>query len=250
MFECRFRADRLARIEEIEQKHFWFLGRRKLVFWLLKNHMPPNSSTILDLGCGTGHLLTRITKPGIQFVGFDIRSEGLIRSSEKNSKGLLLAQANVVNVPLRDGTVDCVFMLDVLEHVCDKIALNEVVRILRPGGLLILTVPAFPILWSYRDEDAGHLRRYTRRTLYNTLNGAGLTVKDMLFYQFFLFPLVMISRWLGRRWRTLRDVEEQQLPLLNNLMTMINRMEVGALSYGIRYPWGSTLVAAACKSKI
>ena len=244
MFECSFRADRLARIEEIEQKHFWFQGRRKLVFWLLKNHLPSSSSILLDLGCGTGQFLSGISKSDIQCVGFDMRAEGLIGLSKKNCNRLLLAQANVGNVPLRDGTVDCVIMLDVLEHVSDQIALEEVVRILKPGGVLILTVPAFPMLWSYRDEDAGHLRRYTRKRLHTTLTAAGLTVRNVFFYQFFLFPVVMISRWFGRRWRAIRDMEEQQLPLLNKLMAIINRIEVGgirirpSLSLGINISGG------------
>jgi len=113
---------------------------------------------------------------------------------------------------------------------------------MKPDGLLILTVPAVPFLWSYRDEIAGHLRRYTRRQLREVLEEARLKVEQVSYYQCLLFPLLLITRLLGRWSKGSIRLEEQPPVLFNTLLIWVSILEV-ELGRVVRWPWGSTLVS-------
>jgi SAM-dependent methyltransferase len=117
-------------------------------------------------------------------------------------------------------------MLDVFEHVDARSTILEISRVLKPGGWLILTVPAMNWLWSYRDHAAGHRQRYTIRGLKELFTSVNLVPVEFQYYQFFLFPLVIFSRLMGRRFNRVRDFEEIRIPLVNTLFAIINRMEV------------------------
>jgi hypothetical protein len=103
-----------------------------------------------------------------------------------------------------------------------------------------------PSLWSRRDEEAGHLRRYTRRGLVAALSGAGLEVRHVSYYQFLLLPLVAAARLAGRRGNRVRDAEDDVPPVLNALLSAVNRVEV-AVGNLVPWPCGSSLVAVASR---
>lgn len=241
--EPAFRADRLATLEEIEQEHFWFRGRLVLVEALLDRHVPRAGALVLDLGCGSGSLLDVLERRGHRTIGMDVRPEGLARAHERHPEALLV-QAEADRLPLRDGVLDAVVALDVLEHVDDAAALREVARVLRPGGVLIASVPAVPWLWSFRDEDAGHLRRYSRRGLELELAAAGLVTAELRRYQFFLFPLVAAARVAGRRGPRVRDAEDRPSARVNRALGAVNRLDA-RLGARVTWPWGTSLVVAA-----
>ena len=243
--EPSFRADRLARLGAIEEEHFWFGPRLALVERLLNRHRPAPGALVLDLGCGTGALLEPLRRRGYRALGLDVRPEGLA-SVRARDPDAWVVQAEADRLPLRDGSVDAVLALDVLEHVDDSAVLAEVARVLRPGGLLVASVPAYPWLWSVRDEDAGHLRRYGGRTLERVLREAGLVPSDLLHYQCLLFPLVVASRLAGRRGTAARDLEDAPPRFANRALGAVNRFEV-RLGRHVRFPFGSSLVAAAEK---
>ena len=238
-----FDGERLARIRALERWHFWFVGRRELVRGLLARHLDPAPQRVLDVGCGTGHLAGELLGAGHRVTAVDFLPEALAAArSDAPAVGLLRADAG--RLPLAAGAFDAVTILDVLEHVDDVAALAELRRVLRPGGLLVLTVPAFPWLWSHRDDAAGHRRRYTRKRLHAVLADAGFAPVESGAYQCALFPAVVASRLLGRRGPRLRDAEERPPALLNAALAWINRREA-ALGPG-RLPFGSSL-AAACR---
>ena len=118
-------------------------------------------------------------------------------------------------------------------------------EILRPSGWALLTVPALPWLFSYRDTAAGHRRRYTRRALVDALEEARLQLREARYYQCLLLPLVAVSRLLGRRGPFFRDREDHPHPLLNGLLGRISGLE-GKLGEFVRWPVGSSL-AAVCR---
>jgi SAM-dependent methyltransferase len=243
-----FSANRLSRISEIEAWHFWFVGRRALVDRLVDRHVPPNA-IVLDLGCGTGSTLIGLARKGRRAIGMDVRPEGLaaLRNADDS---VALVRGDASALPFVNAGVDAVILLDVLEHVDDRQLLAQLLEILRPGGKLVITVPALPSLWSYRDEDAGHWRRYTRASLIDTLRAAGFEVVEVRYYQFALLPLVVLTRLLGRMSiaaRPARDLEERRVPILNSLFSLINRAEV-KLSELLPMPIGSSL-AAVCLRK-
>jgi hypothetical protein len=133
----------------------------------------------------------------------------------------------------------------VLEHVDDEAALEEIVRVVRPGGAVIVSVPAMPWLWSYRDVDAGHQRRYVRRGLLKLLRKSRLEVHRLNYFQCLLFPLVM-TRVVSRKGRAARDREDAPAPLVNSVLSVISRLEV-RLSRVVSWPFGSSLVAVCRK---
>jgi SAM-dependent methyltransferase len=241
-----FKRARLERLREIERWHFWFAGRRELIARLLREYAAAAGAVGLDLGCGTGGALPDLERDGRRVLGLDLRPEGLAATRQQRP-ACWLVQADADRLPLGEATVDVITALDVLEHVDDRAALAEIRRVLRPGGVAIITVPAMKWLWSYRDEDAGHRRRYGRRELQTRLAESGLAVVWLNHYQVFLLPLVALTRGLGRRGPALRDLEERRLPLLNGLLRSINRLEAW-LSHRVSWPAGSSLVAVCKRS--
>ena len=242
----RFSFDRLQRLAEIERRHFWFVGRRSLITRLIRSYFREDASLVLDAGCGTGAMVEMLSQRGMRAMGFDLRPEGLI-ATKRRCQTALLFQAESSHLPIADGACDAALTLDVLEHVDDRAMLAEIVRILRPGACLVLTVPAMPALWSYRDEAAGHLRRYTRLGLETLLFEAHLEICELGYYQFLLLPLVVVSRWLARRDPSWRDTEDLPPAGVNHILTLVNQAEV-SLSRFIPCPRGSSLFAV-CRKK-
>ncbi|HSG00834.1 MAG TPA: class I SAM-dependent methyltransferase [Vicinamibacterales bacterium] len=240
-----FKAERLEMIGSLERTHFWFVARRALVLHLLARYSHRNSSVVVDVGCGTGLLAAALARRGDRVVALDFRPEGL-RRLEPSGLALWPVQSSATDLPLEAGTADVVLALDVFEHVDDEAAIGEAVRVLKPGGTLVITVPAMPSLWSARDEEAGHLRRYTRRTLVDLIRQAGLELVDIRFYQFLLLPFVVLTRVLGKRWGGTQRAEERPGGLVNRVCLVVNRFEV-ALSDVVAWPLGSSLAAVARK---
>jgi SAM-dependent methyltransferase len=177
--------------------------------------------------------------------GFELRPEGVSKAHSMYPQ-LHLGQASVEALPLSNACCDIVLLLDVLEHVDDQAALREAWRILRPQGLMIVSVPAIPWLWSFRDVDAGHRRRYTRHSFAELCATVDAALLKLAYYQFALFPLVAAARLFGRRGAGMRDLEDRRLPVLNGLFTRINQLEA-RLSQRVSWPWGSSLVAVLKK---
>jgi SAM-dependent methyltransferase len=235
-----FTRERLERLRQIEGWHFWFAGRRELVRRLLRRYARAAGGVALDLGCGTGRALDELAGAGRALLGLDLRPEGLAEARRARPASWLV-QADATSLPLADGSVDVITALDVLEHLDDHAALAEIRRVLRPGGILVLTVPALRWLWSYRDRDAGHLRRYHRRELAAQLGAAGLRVLWLNHYQVVLLPLVALTRRLGRRGPAWRDLEETRVPGLNGVLSFVSRLEA-RLAAHVSWPAGSSLV--------
>lgn len=239
--EITFTHDRLSQLANIENWHFWFAGRKSWLKRALRRYPFKFDDLILDLGCGTGTTLRFLTHLGYRVVGLDLRPEGL-RSIVKTLDEPHLVQAEAALIPCYADLFDVIIMLDVFEHVDGNSTILEISRVLKPGGWLILTVPAIGWLWSYRDQAAGHMQRFTKRQLKDLLASASLRPVEFRYYQFFLFPLVIFARVLARRFNKVRDLEEIRIPLVNSLFAAINRMEV-RLGDVISWPWGSSIFA-------
>jgi ubiquinone/menaquinone biosynthesis C-methylase UbiE len=145
-----FPFERMSHIRRMELSHFWFQGRRAVILKLLEK-FTKRSTKILDVGCGTGFLCEILREKFDTVVGVDQYVEGFTKTP--------LIRGNATELPIRDSAFDLVLLLDVLEHVDDERVLSEVRRVLTPGGLCVISVPAHPFLWSERDVASGHLRR-------------------------------------------------------------------------------------------
>jgi SAM-dependent methyltransferase len=236
-----FRPDRLQRLHEMEPTHFWFEGRRAIVDRLLTSAMPGGPRDVIDVGCGTGWLVERLVGQGHRVTGVDSRPEAIeaVRARCGDARAIL---ADAASIPLPDGCADAVILLDVLEHVDDAAAIDEIRRLLRPGGLAIIGVPALPWLWSFRDEDAGHRRRYTRRSLRRVLQAGGLRPVGLRYFQFLLFPLVVLSRLIGRRTTRARDLEDRPPGIANWILGRVSLTDA-VIGTHLEWPIGSSLVA-------
>jgi SAM-dependent methyltransferase len=231
-----FGADRLARIAELEGTHFWFAGRRALVRRLLDRHLNGRVAAALDVGCGTGSFFPILEAYADRVVGLDPLAGDDAR----------IVRGAAERLPFEAASFDLAVALDVLEHVDDRAAVGELARVVEADGWVVVTVPAFPALWSARDELAAHRRRYRRRELVRLLESSGFAVEERAYYQFLLFPLVLASRGVGRVKQSATELEEQPSPRVNAMLRRVSELEV-KLGRWIRWPWGSTLAIAARK---
>ena len=240
-----FTPERLQRLLDMNQRHFWFAGRRMLVDRLLRQYR--KGDRVLDLGTGAGESAERLGRAGLKVTAVDFLPHGLVRLRSAGAK-VALVQSSAEALPLSANTFDAVLLLDVIEHLDDRAVLSEVHRILRPGGAVFITVPAFAWLWSYRDDAAGHRRRYSQRGLAQVIAHAGFRVEHLSYYQCLLFPLAIVARYAGRKNPAIRDIEDMPPAWINGLFTVINKVEV-SLGRFVKWPWGSSLAAVGVKSR-
>ena len=196
---------------------------------------------MVEVGPGTGRLLGWLASTGRRCLAVDQHAApaGL-------PDGVEWRLGDAVALPLPAAAFDAVLLLDLLEHVDDRAALAEAARVLRPGGQLLVTVPALPLLWSFRDEAAGHLRRYTATTLRARLREAGFAIERLFGYQVSLLPLLVAHRLLGRHDPATREREDHPNPWLNRALVWWNRVD-GRVSERLQVPFGSSLVVLARK---
>ena len=147
-----------------EQEHWWFVARHRIVLYLLERYLPPNSGTphkVADLGCGCGMMLVRLSEK-YDAVGLDTSPQATEFAARRGVRANLGALPE--DVPLPRENYDAVLMLDVLEHLKqDRASVEVAAGLLKPGGILICTVPAHMWLWTKFDEDHHHFRRYSER---------------------------------------------------------------------------------------
>ena len=172
------RPAELAKMFELEDTYWWFVARRELVRELLLRHRPEGERIrILDVGCGTGATLTALSDLG-ELVALDRSPAALRFCRRRGFSQLILAEAE--RLPVASDSVEVVLALDLLEHIEDDgAAAREIARVLRPGGIAIITVPALPGLWSEHDEALDHIRRYRARRLRRILTEAGFRIEKL-----------------------------------------------------------------------
>lgn len=241
-----FGKDRLERLLSIEHWHFWFIGRQLIIEQWFQKYDILSSKYSLDIGCGTGWMVKSLTEKGVASIGLDQLFDGLREARLKNSK-LNLIQGEVTRLPFQKGGIGTIFLLDVLEHLVDDItALKEVWHILKSRGWLILSVPVTMVIWSRRDIEAGHRRRYNKFLLKERLSKSGFQLVDFQYYICLLFPLILIIRWLGRIWPSFQNLEEHPGPFFNSILLRIIKIEL-LIQKRIRFPIGSSLIVLAQK---
>jgi SAM-dependent methyltransferase len=252
--EDSFNKENFEFLFEMEQHHFWHVGRREIIHACLQQiyHNRLSYITMIEIGCGNGSVLQFLKSKGINIEGGDLFLEALQFCRKRTD--VPLYQLDALNTPFADGQYDVVGLFDVIEHIDDdKAVLKEMYRICNPGGRIILTVPANKWLWSYFDVMSCHKRRYSKKELYQKLQRAGFVVEKISFYVFFLFPMFFLYRILKNMLRGSSDDEElsssaevQTIPLINEIFLGALWLEKLLIEH-ISLPIGTSLVAIARK---
>ena len=171
----------LVGLRDLVSRHPWWVARAELVLSLLQRLgiMPPAS--VLEAGCGWGTNLEALEVSGYQMTGLDV-SRKLLERLDRPDRRLIEADLSQ-GLPVRPPLYDCVLALDVIEHIDDdRHAVQELARLLKPGGRVIFSVPALPELYSEFDDVQGHRRRYTRKSPRACIEEEGLIIEDMLWW--------------------------------------------------------------------
>lgn len=226
-----------------EDRLWWYAGMREISQALLAPALPPGAARLLDAGCGTGKNVAWLKAFG-RAVGVDVSAEALAFSRRR---GASVARASVLALPFAEASFDVVTSFDVLYHRWvpdDHEALVELRRVLKPGGLLLLRVPALRVLWGAHDEAVHSRHRYTRGELVARLRAAGFEVRRASYANFFLFPLLLARRSLDRLLgRHGSDVGFLPAPV-ETLFRGLLRLEARIVSR-VPLPIGASVVALA-----
>jgi SAM-dependent methyltransferase len=181
--------DELRRSAALEERHWWYAGRRALVRRLMRG-VPAGRA--VDVGPGPGGNAAVLRDLGWQVTGVELTEVGALLCAER---GLDVVRGDATRLPVADRSVDLVMSTDVWEHVEDDEAVAaESFRVLRPGGRLLVAVPAGMDLWSGHDVALGHVRRYERQELLDLVERHGFVVQDIASWNVLLRPVAKLRR--------------------------------------------------------
>ena len=226
----------------LDDGHWWYRGRRRIVRSQIKRVPLPPGARLLDAGCGSGRTLDDLETFGIA-CGIDSSSWAVAAARSRGHSSVVLG--TVEHMPFPDQHFDLVTCLDVLEHTADdELTMAELARVTRPGGHLLVTVPAYQSLWSAHDEANRHYRRYRRRTLRDVAVAAGWEpIHDSYFNSLLLPPAALVRLLRRNRYRdTLRSELSFTPRWLDPILAMPFRFEAAVLRHG-RLPAGLSLIA-------
>jgi SAM-dependent methyltransferase len=280
------RPSNYAVLFDVEDAHWWFVGRRAIVFALIEQALGTHASLraasvsdetkatatiqnsfhglpkqhagsgayqatasgrqILDIGCGTGATMDHLKRFGT-VQGIDLFDLPLRFSRQRGHQRVLCASAT--ELPFATASFDLVTALDVIEHLDDDVGgLHEIRRVLKPGAPAVIFVPAFQALWGPNDVQSGHKRRYRLPQLQTAVEAAGLKLEKISYANLAMFAPI----WLGRRLLTLLGKEEQaenriNHPFINGVIAKLFASEAGWLRQH-SLPFGVSLVCVMRKA--
>lgn len=243
-----FRSSYFQKLAEIEAGHFWFRARNNLILWALQKYAP-DAGSFLEIGCGTGFVLSGMAKrfPNMRFFGSELYVAGLTFAAERTPQASFL-QMDACDNPFV-AEFDAIGTFDVLEHIQhDALALGQIHTALKPGGLLLLTVPQHAWLWSASDDDACHKRRYNKAGLHTLLLESGFEILLSTSFVSVLLPAMLASRMAQRILGTYDPLAEFRInPQLNCLFEAMLGCESWLISLGLNFPFGGSRLVVAHK---
>ena len=230
------------RMAQHDATHWWYVARRRILAGLIADRVrPAKNARILEVGCGTGHNFDMLGQFGtVDAIEID---DGARAVAETRLGRPILTAPLPALTGIADGAYDMIALLDVLEHIDDDHAsLASLRRKLKPGGKILLTVPANPWMWSAHDRAHHHHRRYTKAGLAQVAQNAGLKIDLISPFNSLLFPVAAAARLVGKLMG--KSTSDDQMPSapVNAVLTRIFGLErhlVGRLPL----PAGVSIVA-------
>ncbi len=245
-----FKAEYFFELSRLEAKNFWFRARNQLILWALRTYKP-DASNFLEVGCGTGFVLSGIARafPKLALSGSEIFLAGLSHAAERVPSAHFM-QIDARRLPFVE-EFDAIGAFDVLEHIKeDETVLAQLHSAIKPGGVLLLTVPQHPWLWSASDEYACHVRRYKRVEIEQKVLTAGFELLRSSSFVTTLLPAMMLSRVLQKQITKDFDPagELKTNAALNKLFYGLMMLDFAGIRAGMNYSvGGSRLVIAKRK---
>jgi SAM-dependent methyltransferase len=249
-----------AILKDMQERHFWYRGRHRFLLESVHRHLDGASALrVVDLGGGCGgwiaYLAARKRFPTAELALADSSRDALALAAGVLPAETGTFQVDLLNLPWTDRW-DVAFLLDVLEHIpAHEEALRQVYKALVPGGLLFVTTPALRAFWSWNDEAAHHLRRYSKADFKQLSAQSGFRLLDSRYFMFFLSPLLLATRLITRPGRAMTQEQVKELirkmhrvpsPVLNAALGLIFRSET-PLGHYLPFPWGASVLAVLQK---
>jgi SAM-dependent methyltransferase len=235
-------------LERVEEEHWFYRGKRDMArLWIERLADLRPEDLLIDVGVGTGRFLAEM-RGRCRLLGCDPSPVALRMASSRAGN---VVASSIAAIPIRPAQAKVVTALDVIEHVEDhRACLEELIRIVRPGGLIVINVPAFQALWSDWDVSLGHKRRYVKRTFLALVDPAKVTVLRCTYTSFFVFFPILLYRFLRSRFGLFRGSRmEDRVPprLLNKLLYALYVWP--AMVRWFAPPWGSSLFVILRKTE-
>lgn len=233
-------------IYRTERTHWWYQVRRAMIHDILRKYYPSRPHlSILDVGCGTGALLQELNQYGT-VTGIDFSQKAVDFCKARGNTNVSVGSA--LSIPHPDNAFDVVLALDVIEHIeNDRGAIAELYRVVKPGGIVVIFVPAFMFLWGVTDVRSQHYRRYTKPELRSKLKGQGFRIVRTSYFNTFLFPLIATLR-LTVRALGIKMESENELgnPFIDSIFRNIFLFESKLLRH-MNMPFGVSTLAISTK---
>lgn len=246
-----FKSTYFSELARLEEANFWFQSRNQLILWAIKNYSP-NFQSLLEIGCGTGYVLSGISKqfPDSTLFGSEIFIAGLGFAAARLPSTQFM-QMDARNIPF-ENHFDVIGAFDVLEHIQeDEQVLSQMCAALQPDGIMLLTVPQHGWLWSSIDEYAFHVRRYAATELHQKIEAAGFHIIRSTSFVTTLLPAMMLSRFFQKKVTNKEFDPAAELkisPWLNTLFCRLLNVELALIKRGVNFPAGGSRLVIAKKA--
>ena len=235
---------------ELEDRYWWYRGVRTLIKAWLDRYAPRNAM-ILDGGCGTGANLELLQRYGTA-IGIDLSDKAIEFCRARGVPSDRVSIASLTELPFPKDFFDLAISFEVICNIADDQAtFAEIARVLKPGGRLIVQVPAYQWLWGKHDVAVGHQRRYSARDLRDKISRAGMSIERLTHANALMFPAIAAERLRRRAFGEGKTIHSDLAPLPRGINTLLSALYVAEMRLVARVdvPYGVSVIALARKRR-
>lgn len=234
-------------MKKIQNNHWWFTARKEIIMDVFKHLcLKKGNNKILDAGCGMGVMLNELLNFGDVY-GMDMSEVSVNYCKKRLGDNKVFKGKLPDDLPFGSNCFDSILALDLLEHIeNDKDAVKSLYSMLKSGGRLLITVPAFQMLWGYNDVVCKHYRRYVKREIVNLCENAGFKIKMCSYYNFWFFIPIWFVRKIKSLFKVNKDDMGKKIGPLNNICYKIFVSEKKHLRKK-GFPFGVSIILVAEK---